>query len=297
MIRTGSKEIGNSEINEKDPIWQEIRDELYLWAMASWRDIYKIYKNFNDCSEIAQRYRELWKPILTTAKYVGDKVFADISSLALGKIKEAVEEDIYETRQMLLLHALLRLVTEERFYSISEVKQAVEDFLEEGEDKKWLTNHWIGRTLSKSFKLSKRKREAKRALRWMTPAIVAELAKRYGISPEEEKKTVESFGDQIFELYKQGMSWEDIYEKLKSTGYGTREDDAEKLFVWLSRLEKHKDFAFFVKCNLESEERNKNGRRLCAISPVDHCAVVDPAKCPIRIRWEKKIKEAGEEAG
>jgi len=60
---------GNVEINENDIIYQNTRDELYIYLMQNWASIKKVYETYNS-TEIRSRDYWILKPLLTLARYI-----------------------------------------------------------------------------------------------------------------------------------------------------------------------------------------------------------------------------------
>jgi len=281
MLRTVSPEIGRAPIVPEDPFWQEIRDEIYCWVLSNWRLVKHTYEELEAVEGIEQRSWELWKPILTLARIAGDDVYEEMRQVALEKIQQSVQENIDESRQMILLQALKNLVRKDRYYSIGEIKQAVIDYLEEGEDTRWVTNQWIGSTLSKSFKITGRKRESGRALRFITVERVRELCRRYGV-PYEERPVYsdEQVKLKLRELSERGATWEQMYEVAAQMGV----EDPERVFNWICEIEADRPRGgFLTECKFEGE-RTEGGVRICPLANIPYCAVENPARCPIARR-------------
>ncbi|MBS7634517.1 hypothetical protein KEJ34_03335, partial [Candidatus Bathyarchaeota archaeon] len=85
MRRGRNGAILDSEPNVQNPVWQDIRDQLYVFALKHWRDVLETLKEMSERSEgderceacvkeeaekkISARERELWLPILTLARF------------------------------------------------------------------------------------------------------------------------------------------------------------------------------------------------------------------------------------
>ncbi|MDP2664642.1 MAG: hypothetical protein Q8O97_01585, partial [bacterium] len=158
MVRTSNKEIKNRDIEIHDPIFQELRDQLYLVMMNSHAEILNIYKTLED-KEIVGREWELWKPILTVAMWLGEDQYQNIRTLAIeiqSQKKINLAEDILTPK---LLEILLGLFTEDEvdFFSNSKISSLILDSLENPyyEDFEWLRqaknpSRWIGGELRKA---------------------------------------------------------------------------------------------------------------------------------------------------
>jgi len=193
MRRTLDRSIANSEIYEDDPVWEEIRGKLYVFALFYWKKIKEIYENLPEIDMLESRFRELWKPILALAKFFGDDVYEQMAGLAVKKTKERIVEDAVEAREASLIRVLLELVTEDGWYKVSEITEKLREYEEDG---KWVTSRWVGRTLSRKFGFKDVRRGPGRGRpteRYITVEKLHELAKEYGVDiPEETVQTVQT---------------------------------------------------------------------------------------------------------
>jgi len=186
MIRTDNKEISDREIDENDPIWSELRNKLYIFALMNWKKIRELYKSFKNVEEIHSRELELWKPLLVLAKFFGEDVYEKIKDLAIKKIKEKEMREETETRESLLLSVLVEMVKENGFYAIVDIRKKVKEIFNED-----FSSEWIGKTLSHKFGFKEVKRLSRRGRptgRRLTVSRVLELARRYGacLKPPED---------------------------------------------------------------------------------------------------------------
>ncbi len=124
MQRSANQEIVNREINELDPFWVEIRNNLYRSLLSHFQLIGDSYAELED-KDILGRSWELWKPILSIAKCVSEDTYIEAKSLAMEV--EANKKEI-ETEQILtpiLLQALYELMLgrneTENFYPLSAI--------------------------------------------------------------------------------------------------------------------------------------------------------------------------------
>jgi hypothetical protein len=183
MVRTNNPIIADTEINETDPIWANLRDKLYVFALKNWKKIREIYTSFEPIEGIHSRDLELWKPILVLAKFFGEDVFEKMKNLALKNIQEKEMQEETETRETLLLLALIEIVEKDGFYAITDIQKRVSEMFNEE-----FTVDWIGRTLSDKFGFKETMRLSKpgrpRARR-LTVQRIRELAIRYGIKPDK----------------------------------------------------------------------------------------------------------------
>jgi hemoglobin-like flavoprotein len=163
MYKSGNKEIQNREIDISDPIFQKIRDSLYVTLFDNHIQIKFKYNTITD-EEIFGREWELAKPILTIAKVIDDKnnskfsLYSSIRNklLEIQKLKkEARIEETITPKLLVVLHEHISgNPAWDKFYSISDLVNVLIDSGEEtfswlGDDKK---NHGRGRWLSNALR-------------------------------------------------------------------------------------------------------------------------------------------------
>jgi len=188
MVRSANSKIINSEISEDDRRWAACRNTLYRFALQYFQDVQREYEMLI-AEDFVSRERELWKPILALASFFGvqDKIY----SYALEQSKRKVAEDVMDSRETQLLKVLNRLVTEDRVYYIKEIRAAmIEELSREGEDiPRWLTNWWLGRTLSRTFNLRESVHTSDGRGRRISPLQIKNLCYRYGVITSQLEKT------------------------------------------------------------------------------------------------------------
>jgi len=76
-------ERGNIEVEdfEDDLIYKEIRNELYIFFLQNWKEIEKIYKKIK-IESLAKRNLQLWKPLLSIAKFIDKDLFKGVLDFA-----------------------------------------------------------------------------------------------------------------------------------------------------------------------------------------------------------------------
>jgi len=179
MIRSNNKDVINSEIYEDDPCWASLRNLLYRFALEKYHEIDELYRTINvqiQHEAFSSREHELWKPILTLAKYFN--VLKNVEPLVVETVEKKTQADL-ESPELLLLKALAELVTEDGYYTVADIKGKLITYFDEVP--KWLTSHWIGATLSRQFNLTEKTRLGKnRARAWyLSRDIIKNLCARY----------------------------------------------------------------------------------------------------------------------
>jgi hypothetical protein len=231
MQRGRDRRILNSEPDERDPVWQETRDELYVLALKFWREISQLTSEVSVVSEevkigvkgasenaanfeINARDLEIWKPIITLAKFfdkhLSSKTEESASEsgpsevnytstqtaqtsltllermlrLARRKIEEKHVENVAETGEYVLAETLLRIVREDGYYYAKKIADEMAKAFDE--DERWLTAKWVGRAL-KRLGFEEKRRVGTGVQYYLTRSRVEDLAKRLGIETAEGK--------------------------------------------------------------------------------------------------------------
>ncbi len=126
MVETSNKEIKNREIDINNPIFQEIRDNLYPLMLTQFKEIKETYHNLTD-TEILGREWELWRPILALSKLIykdEEKFYNEIRDLALKIISEKKEirkEEIVPTFLISLKEMIEEYPAKDNFYPSSQI--------------------------------------------------------------------------------------------------------------------------------------------------------------------------------
>lgn len=150
MIKTDNKEIINSEVNTESEVYQRIRNYLYFSMMEDFEPIIQIYKELEDDGIVGREF-ELWRPLLSIAKYIDNGMYVEMREFAIEiqeQKKEIMEED---TSALKLLESLLILTTEvnpktDPFYTAQEIQ----DFLTDTRNVNSDSFSWMGQTKTHS---------------------------------------------------------------------------------------------------------------------------------------------------
>jgi len=186
LLRTVDKDIANREIDINEPMWQDIRDRLYLLAMLQWKKVKYAYNKTEPVEGISAREWELWRPIIALAKVCDNtgNLEKEMIELGIKKAKDKLVESVVESGDTVLLKVLIELVTMPGYYALREVKsRMIESY---GEPFKWLNSEWIGRAM-KRLDFTEKRRVGTGAEYYLTPDGVKSIAERMGISPSEGK--------------------------------------------------------------------------------------------------------------
>ncbi|MEO0145170.1 MAG: hypothetical protein ABIL89_08015 [candidate division WOR-3 bacterium] len=207
------KEKIDLEPKIEDPIWQKIRDDLYIFFLTYWKKIKSIYENEKiEIPEIHERHLELWKPILVLAKFFSlyvpihtlpaepsqPSLYDIMKDLAIQKVKEKITENLTESAEIVLIQALFDLVKEDNYYKVSDIRKVMSERYEG--DQKWLSNEWIGRAL-KRLGFSDKRRLGKGIEYKISPEQVLDLASRMGIELEFSEGSERTEGSEGIGIY------------------------------------------------------------------------------------------------
>ncbi len=92
-------ERGESEpLEDKNqPIWEEIRDKCYRFALENWEEIKEIYDNFPKDIDLKRRDLQIWKPLLAISKFIDEDVMNEVVKFAKEITQRRTEDLIQES--------------------------------------------------------------------------------------------------------------------------------------------------------------------------------------------------------
>lgn len=79
------------------PVWEEIRDECYRFGLTYWKDIQKIYLNFPKDTGLKRRDLQIWKPLLSIAKFISEELFNELIKFAKEMTERRTDDLVPET--------------------------------------------------------------------------------------------------------------------------------------------------------------------------------------------------------
>lgn len=86
--------------DKNNPIWENIRDECYRFALMNWKDIKELYNNFPKDIGLKKRDFQIWKPLLTIAKFIDEEVYQEILNFAIElsgmKLDDIIPESSFD---------------------------------------------------------------------------------------------------------------------------------------------------------------------------------------------------------
>ena len=83
--------------DRKSPIWEEIRDECYRFGLIYWNEIQEIYFNFPKDTGLKRRDLQIWKPLLSIAKFISEYLFDEVISFAKEATQRRADDSLHKT--------------------------------------------------------------------------------------------------------------------------------------------------------------------------------------------------------
>lgn len=81
-------------------VWENIRDSCYRFALTNWKEIKELYNNFPKNIGLKRRDYQIWKPILTLAKFISEDLFNEVVEFAqemtTRRINDLVPESSFD---------------------------------------------------------------------------------------------------------------------------------------------------------------------------------------------------------
>jgi len=134
ITRITTKSPNSDERGEKEPeddrqekIWVEIRDLCYRFALDNYSKIKKIYSNFPRDVGLKRRDLQLWRPILSIAKFIDEELYNEIlefaKELTTRRIDDLVQESSFDYMCLSALKDCLVIATNDKIY-VNDIKLA-----------------------------------------------------------------------------------------------------------------------------------------------------------------------------
>ena len=187
MRRTLSKRIMQNMPWQYDPVWQRTRDMLYIFALENWRKIQETYLEVEMPFDMNGRDWELFRPIWAIAEHFG--VTDEIEGLMKQLIEQRQTEHISENRDYVLAQSLIFHAKEDRWYTLSEIREDMRSTLGVDNIPKWLSPQWLGKALTR-LGFTEKRRTPSGMQYFIRRADVIRLAIRLGLPLEEEDTKV-----------------------------------------------------------------------------------------------------------
>jgi hypothetical protein len=212
MKRGKDKTILNNEPQVNSEVWQNIRDMLYIFYLSYFHEVSELSEQVNLVGELlSERNFELWKPILTMAKFFDGYfkgLYDKILDFAQKKTEEKNIENITEVGEYILVQTLTSLVKEAQYFKVKEIKELMAKNFDE--EQKWLNTRWIGKALRR-LGFTQKRRVGTGYEYLITPSQVEDLAERLGIESSKSTST-SKFTNSLSSL---NTSISDVYKALR----------------------------------------------------------------------------------
>ena len=163
--------------SESDEIWQSIRDECYLLAFENWNEVLMIYKTLPKEVSFGNREWEIWKPILSMAKFFGEDIYQEMRAFAEDSYCE--DDELGADWDSKLADYLISTpkYDEDDFY---DVKDITVDFCKEFEENEMKpSSKWLGKALKRLGFERLKKRTSNRRMYHLSRKIVNSILGRY----------------------------------------------------------------------------------------------------------------------
>lgn len=117
MLRTDTALLKLEKINDNDPFWDTMRDQLHLSALTNWKEVKYAYKTLK-VDELNNRNLEIVEAVLTIAKCVGDEEYEELLSYILETFEQQNIKEISDNWDYLLFKELHETISENETKSI-----------------------------------------------------------------------------------------------------------------------------------------------------------------------------------
>ncbi|MCK5344531.1 MAG: hypothetical protein KAR20_14055, partial [Candidatus Heimdallarchaeota archaeon] len=179
MIRAKGKRGGVNPTDRSED-WAKIRHDLYSFALCNFREIKKLYFHDQETRINNNRSNDLWSPLLAIARGVfkdHPEEFFKFKAFAGNQIIKTSKNSL-EDEVIALLYSLKDTVDGDGEYSIKDIREGMESYLEPDQLKE-LKSSWIGYKII-GFQLSHGKiKRAKGSCHILKKSEVEDILDRY----------------------------------------------------------------------------------------------------------------------
>ncbi len=159
LQKTDNKEITKNEIDSDDPIWQDLKDKLYIFAMNEWKTIKKAYNTFEEDNFFSRDLEKL-KANLVIAKLVDYQIYKNLVE-CFKEIEETQKiQDFFENKLFYACEYLDLMLNESNTKTIKfTIKEMVNYMVKKGlilKENKQNTSQYLGRIFSNHSRMFQR---------------------------------------------------------------------------------------------------------------------------------------------
>jgi hypothetical protein len=157
----------DNEPNFKEPIWQEIRDELYILGLKEAKKVNDVYSTINS-EKLKGRLFSIFKPELTIAKIISEDLFTEVENWWKEEIEQRDSKELSDDWEYKAFEKIVTIVlkqkNEDYFFLYNDVvKPVIEEMYPEDEKKyKFRMSKTIGNILSRNPIFKKRTLDGKK---------------------------------------------------------------------------------------------------------------------------------------
>ena len=188
LLKTATSK-GSREPNENNPIWQNIRDDCYLFIMQNWEEIQEIYQKY-ESTKFNNRNLELVKGILSIASLISKDVHDEIEGFLEDSFEDRDIEITCNDWHYLLFQRIAENVKSDDWYAVSVVSEWCAADITISNTKS--RARWIGKTLSK-IPLFKKRRIAAGMGYHLTKKAIVEYMRIHGYPIPEPNPNAPKF--------------------------------------------------------------------------------------------------------
>lgn len=152
LLKTEKKDIVDVKINEKDPFWENTKDDLHILALQKWRDVKNCYEDL-EINQLTARELERSEAVLTIAKVIGEDIFNEVLSYILENNEQQSMKDPHDEWGFIIFEFLNSVVVEgEKDIKVNEITESVKHkFItnpHNEKQEKLKFSHYVGKVLS-----------------------------------------------------------------------------------------------------------------------------------------------------
>jgi DNA primase catalytic core len=131
MERSFNEEIKNRTVNSEDPLWLDIRDQLFLVTMTEGIRIKGIYSSLNKPPQISFSGRDwdIFKGILAVAQSISPDTFDSLISFTIDTHEAKVARDQDNSPDMIILKYLSEIVTQLGWYELGQLNDGLTEMV------------------------------------------------------------------------------------------------------------------------------------------------------------------------
>ncbi len=129
---------GNLEVEdfEQKELYQETRDQLYLFALQNWKEIENIYRSIKIKADIKKRDLQIWKPLLSIAKFIDEELFNEMvrfaEKLSRQRKQDFISEESFDFK---ILSIVKNLCEENTVVRTKEIKKQYMNIYKKDDEK------------------------------------------------------------------------------------------------------------------------------------------------------------------